>query len=105
MRPGGYDSTLSDVVSKEKTKGLGEMSPDWYRDMPDRVWETHAVAVGVCNSLNALQFEFRRDEHLPEFFHRTQAVISALLDETGRYEEYDKWLDEHKNKKGAKNSE
>lgn len=105
MRPGGYDSTLSDVVSKEKTKGLGKMSPDWYRDMPDRVWETHAVAVGVCNSLNALQFAFLQDKHLTEFFHRTQAVISALLDETGRYEEYDKWLDEYKNKKGAGSNE
>lgn len=86
-----YDLTLHDVVSKDKSKALRTLSPDYYRDMPDRIWETHEVAVGILNSLNAIcpLPQYKRDRGLME---KTQEVIRALLYETGRMEEYEKWI-------------
>lgn len=90
-----YDLTLHDVVSKGKSKALKNLSPDYYRDMPDRIWETHEVAVGILNSLNAIYVlpQYKKDRGLME---KTQEVIRALLYETGRMEEYDKWIYEYK---------
>lgn len=93
-----YDFTLHDVVSKDKATSLRTLSPDYYRDMPERVWETHEVAVGVCNSLNAWQSMFRQDPNMRAFLEHVQSVVTALLYETGRYEEYDKWIYEYKAK-------
>ena len=93
-----YDLTLHDVVSKDKSKALGTLSPDYYRDMPDRIWETHEVAVGILNSLNAIYLlpQYKRDRGLMK---KTQEVIHALLHETGRMEEYEKWIYEYKQRK------
>lgn len=93
-----YDLALHDVVSKDKSKALRILSPDYYRDMPDRIWETHEVAVGILNSLNAIYMlpEYNRNRGLME---KTQEVIGALLYETGRMEEYEKWVYEYKQRK------
>ena len=93
-----YDLTLHDVVPKDKSKALRSLSPEYYREMPDRIWETHEVAVGILNSLNAIYLlpEYKRYRGLME---KTQEVIRVLLYETGRMEEYEKWLyerNEHK---------
>lgn len=95
-----YDLTLHDVVSKDKSKALKALSPDYYRNMPNRIWETHEVAVGILNSLNAICVlpQYKRERGLME---KTQEVIRALLYETGRMEEYDKWLYERNKHKKA----
>ena len=76
-----------------------------YDNMPERIQETYRVLVGVCNSLNA-QFGLRlrryyisknEEELYTSFlFERAQTTIVRLLEETGRLDEYDKWIKERK---------
>lgn len=76
-----------------------------YNNMPERIQETYRVLVGVCNSLNA-QFGLRlrryyiskNEEELNTsfLFERAQMTIMRLLEETGRLDEYDKWIKERK---------
>lgn len=79
-----------------------------YNNMPERVRETYRVLVGLCNTLNA-QFgvHLRRyyisknEEELNTSFllERAQKTITTLLEETGRLDEYEKWLKEQEGEK------
>ena len=76
-----------------------------YDNMPERIRETYRILVGVCNSLNTqCEFRLRRyyisknEEELKTsfLFERAQTTIMCLLKETGRLDEYDKWIKEQK---------
>lgn len=70
--------------------------------MPDRIYETYAIHVGILNSLNAINGEFRRknsekyDPSIASLLERTQYTINYLLEETGRNQEWKDWEKEHK---------
>ena len=66
-------------------------------EIPDRIWTTYSALVWCCNSLNAEEGKKRRqgDKWNATLLHRAQDVIRALLDETGRTEEFEQWEKEH----------
>ena len=68
-------------------------------EMPDRVWETYCCLVWCCNSMNATAGRYKySDPHAASYMLRAQSVITHLLDETGRLEEFHKWENERKPK-------
>lgn len=67
--------------------------PENTSDMPDRIWETYSSLVWCNNSLNAEAGILRHHkiEHLANLLERAQFVITTLLEESGRLEEFDEW--------------
>ena len=74
-------------------------------DMPDRVWETYSILVGVCNSLNAIHGLYNRKtfqengrfvgpelcESTSTMLLKAQETITWLLEDSGRLEELKSW--------------
>ena len=76
-----------------------------YDNMPEHVRETYRVLVGICNTLNAKfgvhlrrYYISKNEEELNTSFllERAQKTIMCLLEETGRLDEYDKWIKEQR---------
>ena len=66
-----------------------DLFPKNESNMPDRIWETYCCLVWCNNSLNALAGILRYS--MPEYgayVERAQSVISFLLKESGRLDEF-----------------
>jgi hypothetical protein len=66
-----------------------DLFPKNESNMPDRIWETYCCLVWCNNSLNVLAGRLRRN--IPNevvYVERAQSVISFLLKESGRLDEF-----------------
>ena len=86
---GDKSKTLGEILPENRTMGL----------MPDRIWETYDCQTGICNSLNAytgyVRLGGKLDPICANQLEKAQAAIVALLEETGRMDEFRKWAGEN----------
>ena len=66
--------------------------PENETDMPERIWQTYCCLVWCNNSLNSLSGYLHHIlPHAAIYVERAQSVITFLLTESGRLDEFKKW--------------